>query len=274
MVFNNNIDKSIEEAIEKKYNIEFSSGIKYDKNNIKKILSYKGKKLLHNYFPPPKLDYVLNLASLNKSIREKSINHCIEALELSSKINAKFFCAHAGFLVDPDPKDLGSKIKYDNFYDLSESNFFFLESIKRILSYSDLYKVDFYIENNVLIKQNYSKKNNRLPFFCCESDNISFFFKQINHPRFGLLLDTAHLKVTCNTLNLNLDEELEKIKPFIKAIHHSDNDGLVDNNKILSKKYWFLNYLKNFKGLPQIIEIKNLNNSEIINCIDLIKNYS
>ena len=80
--------------------------------------------------------------------------------------------------------------------------------------------------------------------------------------------------MTCNTLNLNLDEELEKIKPFIKAIHHSDNDGLVDNNKILSKKYWFLNYLKNFKGLPQIIEIKNLNNSEIINCIDLIKNYS
>ena len=56
--------------------IELSGG-KYLKNQINKITPFKNKLNLkiHNYFPPPRRPFVINLASNNKMILKKSIDH-------------------------------------------------------------------------------------------------------------------------------------------------------------------------------------------------------
>ena len=54
-------------------NIEFSGG-KYIKNFNYSINKYKNNTQIHNYFPPPKLPFVLNLSSKNKKISSKSFN--------------------------------------------------------------------------------------------------------------------------------------------------------------------------------------------------------
>ena len=64
-----------------------------------------------------------------------------------------------------------------------------------------------------------------------------------------------------------------KIKGKIKAIHHSDNDGLIDSNDKITNNYWFLKYLRDFKNIPQVLEVKNLDNHEIdqqLKILDLI----
>jgi sugar phosphate isomerase/epimerase len=96
---------------------------------------------------------------------------------------------------------------------------------------------------------------------------------QINNSNLKILLDTAHLKVSCNTLNLNLVSEIEKLLPFIGAIHHSDNNGYIDNNLQLDNNYWARIYMPYFKTLPNIIEVSNISDTEINNQIKLLKSW-
>ena len=59
------------------------------------------------------------------------------------------------------------------------------------------------------------------------------------------LVDVAHLKVSANTLNFDAREYLEIFKDKIGGYHLSDNNGLVDSNKEISKSSWFWPHLRN-----------------------------
>ena len=62
------------------HRIELSGGTKYYENYLKDLLGlqqrYNLDYLVHNYSPPSQEDFVLNLASPNDEIREKSITLC------------------------------------------------------------------------------------------------------------------------------------------------------------------------------------------------------
>lgn len=248
--------------------IEYSSGLKYEENLNQHFLSANSLRIPHNYFPPAKDSFVINLASKNEKIRKKSINHCINGLKLAKQVNAPFFSAHAGFCIDPNEDELGKKINYDKIENRLDNYNIFIESLNTILNYAKDYEINFLIENNVLTSENYYSEIN--PLFCCDGEEILNVFKDLKNPCLGLLLDTAHLKVSCNTLNLNLEKEYGKIKHLIKGIHHSDNDGLVDDNQSLSENYWFLKHINEFKKIVHVIEVKNMNIEQINNQVKLL----
>lgn len=253
-------------------NIEFSSGLPYDSSNINVFNQFKkGLKLIHNYFPAPKNSFVINLASSDKKIQQASIQHCISNLKVSAKNNLKFYAAHSGFCVDPKPDSLGGFIKFDKYYDRSNHIEIFLDSLKQILSQANLLGVDFYIENNVISKNNYVNNNYDNSLLCCTSDEINYIFDIINDSRFGLLLDTAHLKVSSSTLNLDLNSEVNKVLNHIRAIHHSDNNGLIDSNNILTNDYWFLKFKDYFHLWDHVIEVKNINIKQIREQISILQ---
>ncbi|HJN62365.1 MAG TPA: endonuclease IV, partial [Candidatus Parcubacteria bacterium] len=67
------------------YNIELSSNLIHQEDYYSPLKQFQNFNfLIHNYFPAPKLPFVFNLASRNKNILEKSINHCKEAMDLCS----------------------------------------------------------------------------------------------------------------------------------------------------------------------------------------------
>ncbi|KKK58959.1 hypothetical protein LCGC14_3039190, partial [marine sediment metagenome] len=59
--------------------IELSGGTKYYEGYEQDLVELKNKYdlkyLLHSYFPPPKEDFILNLASLDDEIYQKSLKH-------------------------------------------------------------------------------------------------------------------------------------------------------------------------------------------------------
>ena len=111
IVFNDkNLDEIVQICHRNNYNLEFSSNLKHEKKNTELFNRFTRKKLIHNYFPAPKSPFVLNLASRNKLILKKSIDHCKKNILLSSKFNLPFYAAHAGFCIDPDINTLGKKI--------------------------------------------------------------------------------------------------------------------------------------------------------------------
>ena len=109
-------NKSVYGAINKLLKIKIKN-IELGSNHIwEKKLKFKKKRIInfcvHNYFPVPKKSMVLNLASQNLKIREKSIKRIKNSILFSKKISAKLYTFHPGFLTDPEGSNI-SKKNYD-----------------------------------------------------------------------------------------------------------------------------------------------------------------
>ena len=92
-------------------NLELGSNVDYADDNIDVIHRYRKdfniKFLVHNYFPRPKHDFVLNLASDENEVAYRSIEHCKSTVQLAAALGSPFYSVHAGFLFSAAPKDLG-----------------------------------------------------------------------------------------------------------------------------------------------------------------------
>jgi len=257
--------KSIETAIQtctaNDWALEFSSGMPHRADMVAVYEACDLERMPHNYFPAPAVPFVLNLASKNPDIHRTSIEHCRLGLRLSAQANALFYAAHAGFCIDPNPDELGKQLPVNVPYQREEHWQLFLQSIKEILKTADELQTDFLIENNVVAAMNIHENKN--PLFCGDALEMARLMTDIQHPRLGILLDTAHLKVSSNTLDFNLNKAMQTLRPHIKGIHHSDNDGLLDTNEKITSDYWFFDYLNNYRELVHVLEVKDLNADEI-----------
>lgn len=259
-------------AQENGFAIEFTSNIPYYAGIIDDFQKAAVKRMAHNYFPTPKVPFVLNLASTNKAIREQSIQHCIQGLHLCNKVNAPFFAAHAGFCIDPKPNELGRKFSAPDHIDRAVHVDIFLQSIRQLVETAASLNIPFLFENNVLIMDNVLSDGTN-PLLCCEAVEIIKILKEINSEYCGFLLDTAHLKVSCKTLGLDRDDQMKILASQVTAIHHSDNEGHRDNNQPLTPDYWFLKHLPNFKDCVQVIEVHNLTTDGIKRHLTLLNGY-
>jgi sugar phosphate isomerase/epimerase/predicted GNAT family acetyltransferase len=253
------LGKPVEEVIETvKENgliLEFSSAMPYRPDMEQLFLDAPVKRFAHNYFPAPEEPFVLNLGSSDESIRRKSILHCIQGMRLSFAAGAPFFSAHAGFCVDPKPSELGQQLSRVESFDRSLHWTLFLESVREVLELTADLPTGFLVENNVLAKMNvYSDGAN--PLLCVEAEEMLQLFREIPDPRLGLLLDTAHLKVSAKTLGFNLESSAENVLPKTRCVHHSDNDGLSDNNQPFGESYWFLPLMKHAAHAVHVLEVK------------------
>jgi len=254
--------KSLEEITnisnESNLNVEFSSNLIFEHNNIEIFNKFSGKKLLHNYFPPPEKSFVINLASDNPKILNLSVEHCKENILRTAYHQLPFYSIHAGFCIDPKISSLGKLIKAQKDCDRNKYIIRFKEVLFEIIKFAESKNVKLLIENNVLSKDNFTQNNFKNLFLCVESEEIIEIINEIDKPNFGLLLDTAHLKVSSSTLGLNLLEEVNKLLSYVKAVHHSDNDGISDTNDSIKNDYWFLPFMKKLKESFHVLEVRNL----------------
>lgn len=255
-------------------NIELSGGTKFYNGLEEKLIDYVNKKRinvrLHNYFPPPKEDFVINLASLNKEIHEKSLIHCIKAINLSKKLGADRFSVHAGFLLDPGVKEIGigNNLVKKKLYDFNLGIKKMIDSLQ-ILYQEAGRNFKIYVENNVISQANYLKYENN-PFLLTTSQDYKMFKSKI---KLNLLLDIAHLKVSSNSLKKNFNFELEYLFNQTDYIHLSGNNSLEDSNKSLLSDNEITNFLKRnglknktftlevYEGIDKIIQDYNFLNN-------------
>tara|TARA_X000000368_G_scaffold202500_1_gene159858 strand:+ start:1104 stop:1958 length:855 start_codon:yes stop_codon:yes gene_type:complete len=244
-------------------NIELSGGTEYydgfenDLINLKKEfdLNY----LIHNYFPPPLEHFVLNLASTDKDIYEKSLSHYKKAIQLAEKLNISKFGIHAGYLFDPRVKDLGQIIAKNKMYNRANAIDNFCSGYNELVSLSK--SVEIYVENNVVSYYNYQNFGKN-PFLLTDIESFNELKEYIDFP---LLLDLAHLKVSCNTLNLNFKEQALGLINVSNYIHLSDNNSKIDSNNTINADSDIFKLLKTLKLTDKTITL------EIYETIDQIK---
>ncbi len=253
------IKDSVQELVDNGFkNIELSGGTEYYDNLEKDLLELKNKYNLnyicHNYFPPPKEHFVLNLASLNDEVYSKTINHLKASIVLSKKLGALKFGFHAGFFIDIKVDEIGKKISKENLFDKDISIQRFCDGFKILQDFTA--NLNLYIENNVFSSTNASTYNNENIFMLTNYDEYKDLKKMIN---FNLLLDIAHLKVSNNTQNLDFEIQFSNMVKESDCIHISDNDSLHDLNNALDKDSNIIKLLKkeNLKDKDFTIEIYN-----------------
>ena len=237
------IKDSVEELASNGFkNIELSGGTEYYENFEIDLVELKSKYNLnyrcHNYFPPPKKHFVLNLASLNDETFRMSLEHLERVVALSNRLGADKFAFHAGFFIDIKLSEIGKKLSRDNLFNEKRA-------IKRFCSAYEIVKkqaknVSLFIENNVFSKTNAETYDGENPFMMTSFNEYKSLKEKID---FNLLLDVAHLKVSAKTLGLDWKSEFENMIEVSSYIHISDNDSLHDLNNQLTRDSSLLSML-------------------------------
>jgi sugar phosphate isomerase/epimerase len=232
----NKIEKAVRTLCDEGFkNIELSGGTEFDNGALNTLVSlqkeYDANFLLHNYFPTPQQSFVINLASLDPKICELSKAVIKKAIEWSVELGANKYAFHAGFLINIPLNEVGKVISKATLFNEKEAYAEFEKNLAEISDFNND-RVQLYIENNVLSTLNYNSFNSNDPFFFTSSQNL----EKITFPNeMKILLDVAHLKVSCNSLSLNFDEELTALYKKTDYVHFSDNDGRSDSNNVLKE---------------------------------------
>ena len=223
--------------------IELSGG-KYSKLQMKHIIALRKKLILriHNYFPPHKNPFVINLASDNKKILNRSILHIKKSIRLVKKLGSDTYSFHAGFRVDPNVKSLGKQFEKIKMISKQKAFKNFVRETLKISKFAKKNKVNLMIENNVLTQKNLKRFGNN-PFLLTNYNEVKKFFKFMPK-NVKLLIDVAHLKVSAKTEKINLVKSIKIMNKYAGGYHFSDNNGYSDSNKPFDKNAWFLPYLK------------------------------
>jgi sugar phosphate isomerase/epimerase len=228
--------------------IELSGGTQYypefyqDLRDLKEKLNLTFR--LHNYFPPPEKSFVLNLASNSEQVLTQSRRMVKKAIDMSSDFNSSQFGIHAGFRISPRVEELGKKIQSANVLPYAESLEKFKDEFNSLQNYGKAIGVELLLENNVFSAANFQSFAGQNPFFLTDYEDYSKMQSRFGFP---LLLDVAHLKVSCQTIGLDFEEQLRKLVPLTNYAHLSENDGTADSNNEFSENSLFIQVLKDFK---------------------------
>lgn len=217
--------------------------------------------LLHNYFPPPSEDFVLNLGAANDKVYQQSLEHAKRAIGLSTKIGASKYAFHAGFYIDIKVEEIGKKLSPTDLTDKSKTLDRFCEAHEILVKDAGT-DVKLYVENNVFSKSNYDSFEGVNPLMLTSLESYKELQEMID---FNLLLDVAHLKVSCQTLNGDFEHELNVMFNATDYIHVSDNDGTHDTNRPLLKDSLLYRQLSNLSWENKTTTL------EVYEDLDLVK---
>ncbi len=219
------------------HNIEFSGGTEYYETLVDDLLQWKKRKnmnyVCHAYFPPPKHDFVINLASCNDEIYQRSLQHYMNCIDLLVKLNCSVLSLHAGFLVEVGIGQIGREITAEIIYDRSKAVDRFCSAYQKISKKAEENHIKVYLENNVLNVGNFQRFHHNNYFLMTDYDSIKEMKQELE---FDLLLDLGHLYVSCHTLKLNYIEEVRSLKQYVKWLHLSENNGIIDEHRILTQE--------------------------------------
>ena len=238
-------------------NVEIGSNHAYE-SNYNYIKNYKFNFLIHNYFPVPKKDFVINIASLSKKIRERSINQIKRSIEFYKKINAKIYTFHPGFIGDPlranrNKKNydfIWKKKKIKKNYTLAFKQM--ILSLKKIVNFAKKKDVKIAIET----EGSFKKRNFLLLQRPEEYKNLFKFFSPKD---IGINLNIGHLNLASNAFSFSKSKFVDMIKPYIVAIELSHNNGIEDQHLPLKKNQWYWKIINDpdFSEMYKILEFRN-----------------
>jgi sugar phosphate isomerase/epimerase len=264
----NDIEDSLNSLINEGINnIELSGGTKYRANIEEVITQYQEKYdlnlLVHNYFPPPLEDFILNIACYDQAQRRKSVEFIIESIEFASRLGLDRYTVHAGYRRILSPPQKGDMfVACDNkIIDASKAMQYMYRSLDELEPTAKAAGIRIGIENLFPLpnQKNYS-------LLCTSEEIFAFLDATDGKSDIGILLDLGHLEISANYYNFDkevfLDCLLNQYAHRILEVHLSGNDGQEDSHMMLQENEWQLQAARKIAsaliGIPVTIECRGL----------------
>lgn len=237
--------------------VEFTAGLPHreDWGESFKKWSEEVPLLVHNYFPPPRKPFVLNLASRE----EENMALCREALQLSAAAGAPFYSVHAGFAMTLKPEQLGdhaAQARESRSMDRDEAVEVFEKNVRVLAGEAGSLGMKLLLENNV-VSAAHRRSGLDEALLMSRPREIREFLEKWGDLPVGLLLDVAHAKVTATTMGFSAEEFFD-LSDRIDGLHLSDNDGVADSNRPFAEDAWFAPRVAGLSQKPAVIEVYGL----------------
>lgn len=251
-------------------NVELGSNHSFEKNYYKICKKYNLNYLVHNYFPIPEKSFVVNIASLDKKIRKKSILHVKKCIRFTKSINSKLYTFHPGFVEDPISSNKSSK-NYDFVWSKSKKNTYqkvykqMLFSLKEISLYAKKKSV------NIAIETEGSFKKKDLLVMQTPKEFIQLF-KHFKPKDLGINLNIGHLNLASKAFGFSKVNFVKLLKNYIVAVEISHNNGLEDQHLPIKENQWYLKILKKsyLKNTLKILEFRSATIKQIKRSINIL----
>lgn len=247
-------------------NLELSANIEHSQDVL--ALLIEGARcgmrfLLHNYFPRPQDDFVINLASDDENIISKSIVHCKKAIDISAELGSLFYSVHAGCALHASEKDLGCDQSGLPRIPLETAYHNFLSAVKQLAQYASEKKVKLAVENNVITKKNLIPGKRQM-IFLTKADEMLKFHRDVGSDNLFFLIDIGHLNV--NSISMGFDKEyfLNQVSPFTAGFHLSSNDGSYDQHLPYKSAQSLTGFIKDNREKVFIIEVQQVGRDELM----------
>lgn len=213
--------------------------------------------LLHNYFGASGDPFVLNLASSDSQLLQRSRAHCRAALDASARLGAPVFAGHAGYTADLEPRLLGdpaaqAQLPEALFTSAERAYETLCESVRQLVDYGRSVGVRFLVENHVLAAA--AGRAGRRLLQLVTPDDLLGLVADVEGA--ALLVDVGHLNVSAHTLGFDPVAALAELAPHTGALHLSGNDGSLDAHEPFAADAWFGPLVPRFAAAEVTVELR------------------
>lgn len=229
--------------------IELSGGTTYYWEYLNDLIELKKEYNLnyqvHNYFPAPKTDFVLNLVTSNNTDYLASIELIENALTTAKLLGAVVYAFHPGYIIEMSPEKKGGYFDYSNSkpHNKESKEKFFYKRFNELLGKLPRDVTPIAIENLFPFSE-----SEDFSLFSRPDEIFRFLDYYSEYPKVGLLLDLGHLNVSSYHLGFDkylfLENLFEQYSHKIFQIHLSDNDGTADQHNVTSESSWQVSLIK------------------------------
>lgn len=235
---------------------------------------YDLRYLVHNYFPPPKSHFILNIASSDPTLRRRSVDFAKRAIDLAHKIGSPLYTIHAGYMADLKLTDDGEHFtptgsKRSNREAILD---YFARSVRELAEHAAEANVRFGVEN--LFPTN---TGNNFSIMCHPDEHL-WFLDRFAADNAGMLLDLGHLNIAANLLDFDKAAYIEKLSKdwmdHVLEVHLSDNAGITDSHDFPPVDGWMLNCVMEagLQSRPVCLEARGSSFDTVISHYNAINN--
>jgi sugar phosphate isomerase/epimerase len=251
--------------------IELGSNHSFDPNPLRTIKKFSFSYLVHNYFPIPADPFVINIASSDESIREKSLQHIYRAIDFCVDSGASLYTFHPGFLTDPKGSNQ-TQHNYDFQWDEEATKEYsvtfdhMLRSIEKCVIYSREKEIKIAIET----EGSFYKKNHLL---MQRPEEYKKLIKYFEPEDIGINLNIGHLRLAMEVFGFTWQEFTDVISDRLVAMELSHNNGFHDQHHLLQADGWYWDVLldERFESAYKILEFRNASILDVKENIELFK---
>ena len=228
--------------------------------------------MVHNYFPSPLDPFVVNIASLNDDIYERSLAHVGRSIEFCRASGALMYTVHPGFLSDPQGPSRNSG-NYDFLFPASDvDRKSYDRAYQRMLEALD-WAVDRAAASGIRLaietEGSVSKRDHLLLQRPDEFERLTTRFAPAD---LGVNLNIGHLRLASAAFGFEPATMVDVIADYIVAMELSHNDGVVDGHRPLQAGAWYWDLItdQRFAATYKILEFRNTAVADVAACADLV----